>query len=152
MSQSSIFAMPRGIFMPAFSEILKKLRQERGVTQGDLAAYLHVTPRTIRFYETGERKPDFEGLLALADYFDISLDQLVGRTKSSSSCQDKIFPVAEAVKQNAVFSAEAREMIELLQMLLSDADPDIRAWTRVQFRHAFDKYLTPAQCEKKAHA
>ena len=82
MSQSSIFAMLRGIFMPAFSAVLKQLRQQRNVTQGELAAYLQVTPRTIRFYETGERKPDFDGLLALADYFSISLDQLVGRTNS----------------------------------------------------------------------
>ena len=144
--------MLRGIFMPAFSAVLKQLRQQRNVTQGELAAYLQVTPRTIRFYETGERKPDFDGLLALADYFSISLDQLVGRTNSSSSNLEKPIPASDAMEKAIPFPSEAQEMVHLLQALLSDADPDIRAWTRVQFRHAFEKYLAAPQCEKKEHA
>lgn len=66
--------------MSNFNEIFKDLRTKKSVTQLAIAEYLGVTPRTIRFYETGERKPDFDGLIKLADYFEVSLDYLVGRS------------------------------------------------------------------------
>lgn len=66
--------------MPNFNEIFKDLRTKKSVTQLTIAEYLDVTPRTIRFYETGERKPDFDGLIKLADYFNVSIDYLVGRS------------------------------------------------------------------------
>lgn len=66
--------------MSNFNEIFKDLRTKKSVTQLTIAEYLGVTPRTIRFYETGERKPDFDGLIKLADYFEVSLDYLVGRS------------------------------------------------------------------------
>lgn len=70
--------------MSNFNEIFKDLRTKKSVTQLAIAEYLGVTPRTIRFYETGERKPDFDGLIKLADYFEVSLDYLVGRSEDSS--------------------------------------------------------------------
>lgn len=71
--------------MASFPEMFKYLRTKNSKTQSAIADYLKVTPRTIRFYETGDRKPDFDGLLALADYFDVSLDYLVGRTDNPNS-------------------------------------------------------------------
>lgn len=70
--------------MSNFNEIFKDLRTKKSVTQLAIAEYLGVTPRTIRFYETGERKPDFDGLIKLADYFEVSLDYLVGRSNDSA--------------------------------------------------------------------
>lgn len=42
--------------------------------------YLGISTRAYQYYESGERYPDFEGLLALADYFQVSIDYLVGRS------------------------------------------------------------------------
>lgn len=61
---------------------LYKLRNEKGVTQKELASVLGVTIRTITNYENGSREPNIATLLALADYFDVSLDYLVGRTNN----------------------------------------------------------------------
>ena len=51
------------------------------MSQKVLGEVLGVSDRNIRFYETGEHRPDFDGLLTLADYFQVSLDYLVGRSE-----------------------------------------------------------------------
>ena len=60
---------------------LYKLRNEKGVTQKELASVLGVTIRTITNYENSSREPNIATLIALADYFDVSLDYLVGRSE-----------------------------------------------------------------------
>ncbi len=66
--------------MENFNVRLKDLRNEKGVTQKAMGEYLGITVRAYQFYEEGKRYPDFHGLIALADYFDVSIDYLVGRT------------------------------------------------------------------------
>lgn len=66
--------------MEEFKDRLRILRKERGMAQKDVGELLEVTERNVRFYESGDRHPDFKGLLLLADYFDVSLDYLVGRS------------------------------------------------------------------------
>ncbi len=68
--------------MRDFSEILKELRSERKISQKALGELLGITDRNIRFYENGSHRPDFDGLLLLADYFQVSVDYLVGRTEN----------------------------------------------------------------------
>ena len=66
--------------MERFSERLQELRKEKNATKEDLAAHSGITVRAYRYYEEGKRYPDFQGLIALADYFGVTLDDLVGRT------------------------------------------------------------------------
>lgn len=66
--------------MSAFHERLKQLRLERNIMQKDLAELLNVTTRAMRNYEQGLHEPCYDALIALADYFDVSLDYLVGRS------------------------------------------------------------------------
>mgnify|MGYP002675636495 FL=1 len=51
----------------AFGEVLKSLREERGVTQDKLAQYLHVNRATIAGYEVKGKEPRYETLIKLAD-------------------------------------------------------------------------------------
>ncbi len=60
-------------------ERLKELRKERGLYQKDIANYLEVDRTTYVKYETGASEPDTETLSKLADFFNVSLDYLVGR-------------------------------------------------------------------------
>ena len=64
--------------MEQFKDRLRLLRKENGMTQKELGELLGVSERNIRFYEQGRHYPDFKGLLFLADYFQVSLDYLVG--------------------------------------------------------------------------
>ena len=58
-------------------ENLKRMRTERGLTQGDLAAVLSVTPQSVSRWETGQAYPDTEMLPVLASYFSVTLDELM---------------------------------------------------------------------------
>lgn len=63
-----------------FEEILKELRNNRGLTQIEVAKGLGVTQPTYQQWETGKRSPTSETLLKLADYFGVTTDSLLGRT------------------------------------------------------------------------
>ena len=58
---------------------LKKLRQERNISQLKLAIDLNMNQNTISRYENLEREADYETLIKFADYFGVSLDYLLGR-------------------------------------------------------------------------
>lgn len=66
--------------MNTIGERLKILRNNRGLSQRDLARSLNVSPSTVAQYETGKRTPDADTLNALAQYFNVSVDYLLGRT------------------------------------------------------------------------
>lgn len=59
---------------------LKELRKEKGISQLKLAFDLNMNQNTISRYETCEREADYETLIKFADYFNVSLDYLLGRT------------------------------------------------------------------------
>ncbi len=63
-----------------FGEHLKRLRTKHGITQKQLGEAIGASERGIQNYEMGTRKPTYDMLIALADYFDVSLDYLVGRS------------------------------------------------------------------------
>lgn len=64
----------------SFSERLRELRKNSPASQQDLADLLGISPRAFRFYESGAREPNIAALIALANFFDVSLDYLLGRT------------------------------------------------------------------------
>ena len=66
--------------MSKFAERLRSLRTERDVTQKDLGELLGVKNFSNYTYEKGRSEPNIDGLIALADFFDVSIDYLVGRT------------------------------------------------------------------------
>ena len=57
---------------------LKELRDQRRLNQEGLALKLNLSQSTISAYEVGERTPDLETLIAIASFFNVSLDYLVG--------------------------------------------------------------------------
>lgn len=65
-------------------ENIKNLRRQKDVTQEELSAYLNVSFQTISKWERGENLPDINMLAALANYFDVSTDELLGMDKQRS--------------------------------------------------------------------
>lgn len=59
---------------------LKELRKKRHISQVRLAIALNMNQNSISRYETGEREADYKTLIAFADYFNVSIDYLLGRT------------------------------------------------------------------------
>lgn len=66
--------------MPTVTERLKELRTQRRIYQREIAEYVGITVRAYQFYESGRSEPNIKTLIALADYFDVSIDYLVGRS------------------------------------------------------------------------
>ena len=66
--------------MATFGERLRILREEKGITQIDLAKYLSLANSTVSQYEADKRDPDSAMLQKLAEYFDVTLDYLMGRS------------------------------------------------------------------------
>lgn len=62
----------------AFPTALRQIMQEHGTTQEELAAALGVKRQTISGYADGSSSPNWEGIAAIAQYFDVSADWLLG--------------------------------------------------------------------------
>ena len=63
-----------------FQSRLKTLRIQANISQKQLAEAINTTDRNYRRYEAGTQQPTLPILTALADYFDVSIDYLVGRS------------------------------------------------------------------------
>lgn len=67
-------------FMGKISERIKSIRVSKGFTQKQVADAIGVTEVSLQRFEYGSSRPSLDTLIALADYFDVSLDYLVGRS------------------------------------------------------------------------
>lgn len=67
-----------------FRTRLKQLRNEKKINQRELANFLKVAPSTISMYESGQREPNFEVLESLADFFNVDLNYLLGKSNKTT--------------------------------------------------------------------
>jgi transcriptional regulator with XRE-family HTH domain len=75
-----------------FAANLKRLRIKRNLTQKEFAEIIGTSPSAITMYETGQREPNFTLLDKMATYFEVTADNLLGRSISSKECsRDKEF-------------------------------------------------------------
>lgn len=63
----------------AFAKNLRELRTAAHWKQSDLAERLRTTQRKVSYWESGKVEPDLENLWKIADLFDITTDELIGR-------------------------------------------------------------------------
>jgi len=73
----------------SFGSIIKELRVKRGLSQEKLAEYLGVAPQSVSKWERGEGYPDITFLIPLAEFFDITLDVLMGRDETRKELRIK---------------------------------------------------------------
>lgn len=67
----------------AFNKKMQKLRIKRGLSQQDLANVIGVTRSSVANYESGNRRPSFENLIKIADYFNVTCDELIREEKTN---------------------------------------------------------------------
>lgn len=63
-----------------FTERLKKLRKKEKLTQKDIATFLNISQPAYQQFESGKKKMNLETMEKLADYFNVSIDYLLGKT------------------------------------------------------------------------
>ena len=79
-----------------FGDKIRALRQEKGLTQKQLASKLEVTKSTISGYEQGVKSPSVEALIKLCSMFNVSADYLLGL---SDSMELKMSPLTDEQTQ-----------------------------------------------------
>lgn len=92
--------------MGNFQNIFKRLRISSGLTQVEMAEKLGISRSTIGMYETGAREPDFETLEAIADFFNVDTDYLLGRTEKTTILPETV--------GHYYLNDDAREMAQFL--------------------------------------
>ncbi len=68
---------------------LKDLREEKGVSQQQLANALNISQGSVGNWESGIREPNFETVKKIADYFGVSTDYLLGREDNPTQSTDQ---------------------------------------------------------------
>lgn len=96
-------------------ERIKSLREERKITQQELARYLGVSQKTISNYENGERSPDPDTLRKIADYFDVTVDYLLGRSNHRRLTRKDERDIEKIIE-------ETRQRIENTEGLMLDGE------------------------------
>ncbi|MDM8279679.1 helix-turn-helix transcriptional regulator [Ligilactobacillus agilis] len=80
---------------------VSELRKQAGMSQFQLAKVLHIGQSTLAMYEKNKRKPSLEMLSAIADYFNVTTDYLLGRPeKQTESRQQTINEAIETAMAN----------------------------------------------------
>lgn len=91
-----------------FGENLKAKRKEKGIKQSELANILGLSIQTISGYETGYAQPQIETLIAIADFFQCTVDELLGRED---------YATGNVVVQGVALSVDEQQLIEIYRTL-----------------------------------
>lgn len=100
-----------------FAERLRLLRQQRDLSQQELANRLGVSNSTISMYERGERKPDLEMLNLIGDFFNVDTDYLLGKEIGSMYYLD---PEVAQMAQQIFERPEMRVMFDASRKLTKE--------------------------------
>jgi toxin-antitoxin system, antitoxin component, xre family len=100
--------------MAEIKDRIVSLRNEKKITQSQLAEELNISPSAIGMYEQGRRKPSYELLEEICDYFNVDMDYLMGRSDIKNRYQAGLKYDWEEEKENNIFSKlTAEELVKL---------------------------------------
>lgn len=118
--------------MSTFSVRLKELRKERRLTQKQLAQILFVDDTSISKYENGKNGPENVILQQMADYFNVSIDYLLGRTDNRNSSNNEGWTPTLTNKDNLDIEKALNRTLESLEsqegLMLSGSPVDEDDW------------------------
>ena len=122
-----------------FGKKLKELRERSGLFQKDLAVELDILPSSISQYEKGKNLPEMPVLIKMADYFGVSLDELVYAVDNDAD---------EVIDQHADFLVDlnaglsAEELAEKYKMVVGDTEMPHEVVKRLlpQIEYEYNRY------------
>lgn len=100
-----------------FSERLRELRQNKGLSQSQLADALNISKSAISMYELGKREPDLETLEGIADFFNVDINYLIGKEDGSMYYLD---PDAAEIAQEVQQRPELKILFDATRKVSSD--------------------------------
>lgn len=108
----------------SLGERLRELRKNRKLTLRELSEKINLRANTLSQFENGKRKPSIESLNTLADFFNVSVDYLMGRTNDLHNAKKKVIKekTADLTDEDTVFTYEGRQIppedLEYMKRLL----------------------------------
>lgn len=96
--------------MSILSERLKQLREEKELMQKEIASFLNISTSAYGFYEQDKRTPTPDVLSKLADYFNVSVDYLLGKTNTRNSSSKDSTPTKKEKKNHDTFMEDAKAL------------------------------------------
>ena len=94
---------------------LKQLRNEKGLTQEQLAENFHVSTRTISRWETGSNMPDVSMLVEIAEFYDVDVREIIEGERKNEKMDEEL---KAKIKVKAMSSLLHRNVLGALGMLL----------------------------------
>ena len=120
--------------MATTAERIKQLRKKKGISQSELAEVIGVKNNTVSTWERGTRKPDFEALNLLSDYFEVSFEYILGSSDKEEArvkpTQDELDQLAlsaladdlyDNVKKYCRLRTKSKKMIDALKVFTEQA-------------------------------
>ena len=94
------------------------LRNQKGITQKELADYLHISKSSVGMWEHGQRDPDTAMLLKIADFYEVTVDYLLGRESTTSTQQALIAETIRKIESLNELTASINCLAEKLKETL----------------------------------
>ena len=102
-----------------FSENLKILRKQKGLTQETLAIKLHITRQTISKWEKGLSVPDTEQLVRLAEVLEVPITQLLGQKVADTTNENEVAEyLAQIAEQLAIKNRRTKLIVKIVVGIL----------------------------------
>ena len=102
-----------------FSENLKILRKQKGLTQEALAIKLHITRQTISKWEKGLSVPDAEQLVHLAEVLEVPITQLLGQKVADTTNENEVAEyLAQIAEQLAIKNRRTKLIVKIVVVIL----------------------------------
>ena len=120
----------------SFPTQLRFLMKEKGITMQKLGDEIHVQRQTISNYALGQSSPDWETLLKIAEYFDVSVDWLLGRDGSTRSPD----PSCQAAKE---YTGLSEHVIEFLHSISTTPNQHMECINEILSSNCFIKKIVP---------
>lgn len=97
---------------------IRKLRKNHHLTQQQLAEHLHISPSSVGMWEQERRDPDTDMLLKIADFFDVTVDYLLGRETTTSTQQTLIAETIQKIESLNLLTESINQLAEQLKETL----------------------------------
>ena len=108
-----------GAALKDFGSRLRKLREEAGLTQAQIAREINCSYKVLSNYELNKREPDFSTLNKLCDYFNVTADYLLGRTDNPQHYKE------------IALSEKAQELLRIMEALPKGYQTDILRYSHL---------------------
>lgn len=108
---------------------IRDLRKEKRLSQTELADVVHVSQQTITAWENDKAEPSSSAIAALADYFDVTTDYLLGRDEQNDKGNNiDLSGISKLGTEEKIFSYEGKEIpkkdLELIRRILETGEYD----------------------------